>query len=72
MGVFDLKFLHWRREWKDFSMNEFEFEKINIYCDESCHLRNKDSDVMVLGAIWICKKDIDSFKKKIRKIKRKI
>lgn len=52
-------------------MNKFEFEKINIYCDESCHLRNKDSDVMVVGALWIYKKNIDGFKKEIRKIKEK-
>lgn len=24
----------------------------NIYCDESCHLENDNSKVMVLGAIW--------------------
>lgn len=24
---------------------------INIYCDESCHLQNDESDIMVLGAI---------------------
>lgn len=24
---------------------------INIYCDESCHLENDESDIMVLGAI---------------------
>jgi hypothetical protein len=25
---------------------------INVYCDESCHLENDESDVMVLGAVW--------------------
>lgn len=29
----------------------------NIYCDESCHLENDQSKVMVLGAIW-CPKDV--------------
>jgi len=27
----------------------------NVYCDESCHLEHSDSDVMVLGAIFIDK-----------------
>ena len=27
----------------------------NIYCDESCHLQNDKSNVMVLGAIWCAK-----------------
>jgi hypothetical protein len=26
--------------------------KINIYCDESCHLENDGISVMVLGAVW--------------------
>ncbi len=30
-------------------MQKYEY---NIYCDESCHLPNDDSDIMVLGAIW--------------------
>lgn len=30
--------------------------KYNIYCDESCHLKNDESDIMVLGAIK-CKTD---------------
>lgn len=25
---------------------------INIYCDESCHLANDNSEVMALGAVW--------------------
>ena len=24
----------------------------NIYCDESCHLRNDGQKAMVLGALW--------------------
>ncbi len=30
-------------------MNKYEY---NIYCDESCHLPNDDSNIMVLAAIW--------------------
>jgi len=30
-------------------MDKYEY---NIYCDESCHLPNDDSKIMVLGAIW--------------------
>jgi len=30
-------------------MNKYEY---NIYCDESCHLPNDDSKIMVLGSIW--------------------
>jgi hypothetical protein len=25
---------------------------INVYCDESCHLENDESKVMVIGAVW--------------------
>lgn len=27
-------------------------EIINIYCDESCHLQNDGTDIMVIGAVW--------------------
>ena len=27
----------------------------NLYCDESCHLENDDSNVMVLGALILPK-----------------
>ncbi len=34
----------------------------NIYCDESCHLRNDGQKVFVLGAIWVDKeKAAESF-----------
>ncbi|MCK4632953.1 MAG: DUF3800 domain-containing protein [candidate division Zixibacteria bacterium] len=26
--------------------------KYNVYCDESCHLENDGSEIMVLGAVW--------------------
>lgn len=42
---------------------------INIYCDESCHLENDNSDVMVLGAI-ACPTELKSqIYQDIRKIK---
>lgn len=42
---------------------------INIYCDESCHLENDESDVMILGAL-ACPSQIKSeIYKDIRKIK---
>lgn len=43
----------------------------NIYCDESCHLENDESKVMVLGAIW-CLKDVKhEVFSRIREIKAK-
>lgn len=43
----------------------------NIYCDESCHLENDQSDVMVLGAVT-CPSDLkDKFFFDIREIKKK-
>lgn len=44
---------------------------INIFCDESCHLENDDSDVMVLGAISINEKDKKMLYQKIRSLKKK-
>ena len=41
----------------------------NVYCDESCHLKNDDSDIMIMGALW-CKKDkVKEISKRIREIK---
>ncbi len=43
----------------------------NIYCDESCHLENDQSKVMILGATW-CPKDVkDEVFGRIREIKQK-
>ncbi|HOS46448.1 MAG TPA: DUF3800 domain-containing protein [Paludibacter sp.] len=43
----------------------------NIYCDESCHLENDQSKVMILGATW-CPKDVkDEVFGRIREIKAK-
>lgn len=41
----------------------------NVYCDESCHLPNDNSDVMVLGGVWIPKSKRKEICKKIRQIK---
>lgn len=44
---------------------------IDIFCDESCHLKNKDFTVTVLGAIYCEKKNKPIIYDEIRKIKRK-
>jgi len=41
----------------------------NIYCDESCHLQNDKSNVMVLGVIWCAKEKKREIFKRIRSIK---
>lgn len=43
----------------------------NIYCDESCHLENDNSKVMVLGAIWCPKGVKNEVFGRIREIKTK-
>lgn len=43
---------------------------INVYCDESCHLQNDNSDIMLLGAIACNKANVRRFSRDIRKIKR--
>ena len=43
----------------------------NLYCDESCHLPNDNSDVMVLGAITCLKRDKQQIFQDIRAIKEK-
>jgi hypothetical protein len=43
----------------------------NIYCDESCHLQNDDSNVMVLGAAWCSKTVKEEVFGRIREIKQK-
>jgi hypothetical protein len=42
---------------------------INIYCDESCHLENDLSNIMVLGSISCPKSKIKEVNNKIREIK---
>jgi len=41
----------------------------NVYCDESCHLLNDDSNVMVLGAVWCSKSVKEEVFSRIREIK---
>jgi hypothetical protein len=43
----------------------------NVYCDESCHLENDDSNVMVLGAIWCPRDKAREIAEGIREIKRR-
>ncbi len=43
----------------------------NIYCDESCHLPNDNSNVMVIGGIWIPKEKRKEICNRIREIKQK-
>ncbi len=43
----------------------------NVYCDESCHLQNDDSNVMVLGAVWCSKSVKEKVFGRIREIKAK-
>jgi len=44
-------------------------EKINIYCDESCHIENDGSPVMVLGCVWLPENKVRSITSDIRDIK---
>ena len=41
-------------------------KEINIYCDESCHLLNDNSNVMGFGSIWAPKAKRITFCKEIR------
>lgn len=43
----------------------------NFYCDESLHLPNDGSKIMVLGGIWCPKNKVKKINKDIRDIKRK-
>ncbi len=43
----------------------------NIYCDESCHLQNDNSDIMVIGSIWCEKEHIKQCNQEIRQLKQK-
>lgn len=41
----------------------------NVYCDESCHLQNDKSNVMVLGAVWCPKNKKDEIFTRLKEIK---
>jgi hypothetical protein len=43
--------------------------KFNIYCDESCHLENDQTKVMVLGAVWCPDSQTRTISRQIRTIK---
>ena len=44
---------------------------ISIFCDESCHLENDESNVMGLGAVWLPKSDVRALSLQLRDIKRR-
>lgn len=43
---------------------------INIYCDESCHLKNDKANFMILGALWCEKSKVAEISSRIVAIKR--
>lgn len=45
-------------------------ETFNIYCDESCHLLNDQSPVMVLGCVWSLTDRVPEISSRLRDIKR--
>jgi CxxC motif-containing protein len=46
-------------------------ELINIYCDESCHLKNDGENAMVLGAVWCKEYKKNEIFSRIKEIKAK-
>lgn len=44
-------------------------ETFNIYCDESCHLKNDHQPVMVLGAVWCPLEKTREIATRLREIK---
>ena len=42
----------------------------NIYCDESCHLENDKSKIMVIGGVWCPLDNVQAIAKHIRLIKK--
>ena len=46
-------------------------KRYNVYCDESCHLENDTSPIMVLGAMSCISEKKESIYQDIRKIKKK-
>jgi hypothetical protein len=46
-------------------------QSLNIYCDESCHLENDNSPIMVLGALVCNSEKINEIFKRIYEIKKK-
>lgn len=46
-------------------------ETYNIYCDESCHLKNDKIPVMVLGCVWAINNKVREISQRVREIKTK-
>ncbi len=44
---------------------------INVYCDETCHLQNRNDKAMVLGAVYCDASDVKLISEQIRSIKKK-
>jgi len=44
-------------------------DRINIYCDESCHLENDGQGVMVIGAVWCSQEKVKEATERLREIK---
>ena len=44
-------------------------EVYNVYCDESCHLLNDQSQVMVLGCVWCLRDRVSQVAQRLREIK---
>jgi len=42
---------------------------LNVYCDESCHLRNDRSPVMILGAVWCLRDRVQEISQRLRELK---
>jgi hypothetical protein len=43
----------------------------NIYCDETCHIQNEDSDYMIIGSIYCPKAKVQEISQYIKKLKNK-
>ena len=44
-------------------------QTFNVYCDESCHLKNDHQQIMVLGAVWCPLEKAQEIAIRIREIK---
>lgn len=60
-----------RIEWScsSYRIEGYEMTEYNIYCDESCHLENDGSTVMVLGALILPASKSDEVRSNILRIK---
>ena len=44
-------------------------DRINIYCDESCHLENDHQSIMAFGAVWCPQEKVREATERLREIK---